>query len=137
MSKKIKRHARRYKRQKNANANILNGHHLLFIRRRWRGGAIRELRQFWYCIVDIPKDTLHKYIHQHIISIPVPSETSARSALEQLKLLDDFGVLSKTDTVQMRLNILIAIFDCMEEATADGLRKQLAIVNEFNQGSSK
>lgn len=91
------------------------------------------LRRHHYCIVCIPKDTVHKHIHNSIPFIPPPREITAGSALEQLALLERFGGISQSDPIEKRLLVLAALFDCVDQATADAFRKQLEIVREFNK----
>ena len=132
MAKKKKRYNKRRKRKdRRVNANICDQHHLCFIRRRWSTGAIRELRQFHYCIMPLPKATLHKYIRQNMTHIPVPSEIAARNTLDQLLYLERFGAISDDDPIEKRLMLLAALFDCIAQPTADGFRRQLQIVHEF------
>ena len=134
MSKKSKRLRRRIKRsrkQKAVNGTIKDVHHILYMRKAWKSGAIGELRLYWYCRIPIPRDTLHRQIHTELKFIPVPRHTNARHTLEQLEYLVHYGGISEKDSIEKRLKVLIALFDCCEQPTADALREQLAIVNRF------
>ena len=90
-----------------------------------------ELRNFHYCIVLIPRDTLHRYIHEEIATIHPPKPINAKEALNHLRLLEQHGAINDGDDIEKRLKILIALFDCVELSTTDGLRQQLKIVREF------
>lgn len=113
------------------NPKAINGHHLCWQRRYWKKGAIKELREFHYCVVQIPKNTLHKYIHEKMNLIPVPKEENARFALEQLEYLYSINAIRNDDTLDKRLNLLAALFDCVDQPTADAFRKQLSIIHDF------
>lgn len=72
-------------------------------------------------------------IHSEVSHIPVPRNSSIKSALEQLKLLEQRGGICQEDSIEKRLMVLHALFDCIEPATADALKKQLEIVREYNK----
>lgn len=134
MSKKKRRLKKRIKqsyKRNPLNPTSKDVHHLLWTRRSWKGGAIGELRMHWYCRIPIPRETLHREIHHYIGSIPVPRYQSARSALEQLGYLEKYGGISKEDPIDKRLRVLIALFECTENDTANALKVQLEIVNRF------
>lgn len=134
MAKKKRRYLRRIKKQKKQmQANLYDRHHLCFIKRRWNKGSIYELRQFHYCIILIPKNTLHHFIHENMTNIPIPSELAAEGALEQLRNLEKYGAISDDDPIEKRLNLLAALFDCIAQPTADGFREQLALIRKFNK----
>lgn len=130
MSKK-KRRYERHKKRHGGNPKACDVHHILFIRRQWSQGYAKAIRQFHYCMISLPKNTVHRAIHEGMSLIPVPSNTAARGAYEQLLLLDRYGVLRDTDPIEKRLALLIALFDCVAQPTADGLRKQLAIIQKY------
>lgn len=138
MSKKKRRLKKRIKqsRKKNPPSDVTKDiHHLLWTRKTWKGGAVGQLRMHWYCRMPIPRDTLHKEIHHYIGSIPVPRYYSAKCALEQLGYLEKYGGISNEDPIEKRLKVLIALFECIEDCTADALKIQLAIVERFNKPS--
>ena len=105
--------------------------HLCFQKRHWRGGYLAELRDFPYCVVSIPRDSLHRYIHEWMSDVPAPRNVNAKSALLQLRMLEGYGAISENDSIEKRLRLLIALFDCVEQPTADAFRKQLDIVCKF------
>ena len=127
MSKKRK--AR--KRERRIQSNVLNRHHICFIGRNWSRGYAAALRNFHYCIIPIPRDTLHSLIHANINTVPVPRGKSAKDVLDHLMMLERYGAISDEDDIEKRLNLLASLFDCMEQPTADGFRKQLRIVRKF------
>ena len=106
-------------------------HHLCFIARRWKTGYLAELRKFHYCIVLIPRDSLHRLIHENVGSIPPPSGANAKDALRHLRSLEKYGAISDSDPIEKRLKVLIALFDCCEQAKADEFRRQLGVVCKF------
>lgn len=112
-----------------------NSHHLLWQRRQWAHGDIKALRTYHYCIVDIPANSLHRYIHENMRSVPIPSQESAKRVLGHLRYLEKYGGISERDPIEKRLKVLIALFDCSEQRTADSLKKQLKLVQEFEEPS--
>lgn len=108
-------------------------HHTLWYKKSYSKGWAKKLRDHWYCIVEIPRDTLHRKIHYEVAYIPVPRAIIIKSALEQLDLLERFGGISNKDDIERRLMVLHALFDCSEPQTADAIRKQLEVVREFKK----
>lgn len=106
-------------------------HHLLWYRREYNKGWAKRLRDHWYLSVEIPRDTLHRQIHCEVAHIPVPRVIAIKSALEQLDLLEKFGGISRKDSIEKRLAVLVALFDCIEPPTYDALKKQYEIVCKF------
>ena len=134
MSKKKRRLRKRIKqsyRQNPSNPSTKDIHHLLWTRKSWKGGAIGELRMYWYCRVAIPKETLHREIHHHLKNVPVPRYQSAKSVLQQLGYLEKYGGISEKDPIEKRLKVLITLFECIEDDTTNALKMQLEIVNKF------
>lgn len=111
-------------------------HHLLYQRRFWHGDALVALRDYWYCKAEIPKNTLHRRIHSIVQDVPAPKVTNAKSALEQLRTLERYEVIHEDDTIERKLEVLIALFDSVEQPTAEALRKQLDIVHKFYEKPS-
>ena len=137
MAKKKRRHRKSINRHKKCNFSVKDRHHLCWTKRKWERGIWLRLRLHPYCIVMLPRNTLHKYIHKYIRYIPLPSEKSVQFALEHLELLEESGGIRMDDPVEKRLKVLIALFDYTDQETADAFRKQLAIVCEYNGGSLK
>lgn len=108
-------------------------HHLLWYKREYSKGWAKRIRDHWYLHIEIPRDTLHRKIHYEVAHIPVPRVVSIKGALEQLNLLEKFGGISRNDTIEKRLMVLMALFDCIEPATYNALKKQYDIVCEFNK----
>ena len=131
MSKKKRRFEKHRPTQPTRPMRSYDNHHLCFIKARWCRGPIKELRQFHYCIVPLPKSTLHKFIHQNMANVPVPREISARQALEQLRMLEKANAIHDYDPIEKRLALLASLFDCIEQPTADGFRKQLELVRFY------
>lgn len=126
---------RRSNRSKKCRVRSMPGgcdtHHLCFTRRNWVGRYAKLIRGHPYFKVVIPRQTLHRYIHMSMDAIIPPSEIAAKAAYEQVKLLEQTGALKGTDPLEKRLRVLIALFDCIAQPTADGFREQLRIVRNF------
>lgn len=133
MSKKKRRFKRqtRHTSKRSTSVHVVDRHHLCFTRRNWGNEYARTLRQLQYCSVYIPKEGLHRFIHQNMAGIPAPSSMAAKSALEQLQYLKNYGAINDNDPIEKRLNLLAALFDCVAQPTADGFRKQLSIVHKY------
>lgn len=105
-------------------------HHLLWYKRDYSKGWAKRLRDHWYCRVDIPRDTLHREIHNQVRYVPVPRIFIIKEALYQLNLLERFGGISPNDPIEKRLRVLMALFDCCEPATYNALLKQLDVCKQ-------
>lgn len=110
-----------------------DNHHLFFTRKSWGYGAYNKLRLFHYCIVPIPRETLHRYIHTNLEAIPVPDMAIAEEVLQKLQLLDYVGVLKEKDPIEKRLRLLAKLFDGKADLTANALRKELDLVYRFKE----
>lgn len=111
-------------------------HHIFFMRRRWAGGLRGKLRNHAYCMAYIPKNTLHHEIHEAVKYVPLPRESSVNVVLWHLKLLKSQGATHDNDSLERRLVVLIALFDYIEQPTADALRAQLEVVRRFYHNPS-
>lgn len=132
MAKKKRKKKSRPKKVQVVNIDL---HHLCYQRRHWNKGSAYDIRRLHYCIVPIPRSTLHRSIHEYIGDIPVPSESNAKTVLTQLRLLKHYGAIGDGDSVEKRLRVLIALFGRSgEDPTADALKKQLEVVHEFYKG---
>ena len=130
MSKKQKRLIRRARKQQNTNNGQRDCHHIFYQRRNWSRGALTVLRQFHYCKVYLPKNTVHRMIHVCVGNISPPKPVNADEALKQLRCLEKYGAISDSDGIEKRLKVLIALFDEVEPGTTLGLKRQLAVVRE-------
>lgn len=108
-------------------------HHLCFTRRSWDYGLSRKLRIHPYCRVLIPRDDLHIYIHKNMQYVAVPDDVTTKCALSQLALLAKYGAISGDDDIEKRLLVLTALFECIDQPTANGFREQLRLVREFRK----
>ena len=63
--------------------------------------------------------------------VPVPRDYSAEQALEQLLMLESANALHEDDPIEKRLKLLASLFDCIDQPTADGFRKQLELVRYY------
>lgn len=105
-------------------------HHLLWYKREYNKGWAKRIRDHWYCRVGIPRDTLHRKIHCEVAHIPVPKVFVIKDALYQLELLERFGGISRDDPIEKRLQVLMALFDCVEPKTYEALKKQYEVCKQ-------
>ena len=106
-------------------------HHIFYIRSEWEKGRLDELRLHPYCVVRVDRDTLHRYIHTHLAYIPAPKERVVQEVLYHLRYLSQYGAISLNDSLEARLTVLISLFECISQPTAEALKEQLKIVREF------
>lgn len=133
MSKKSKGHHKRHKKAKKVNYNAVDRHHLCWTKREWRSGYLLDLRLHPYCVVLIPRDTLHHKLHTKMKHVPPPKPRSVKNALYHLDLLYQAGAINYDDPIEKRLKLLAALFDCTDQPTADAFRKQLKIICEYKE----
>ena len=126
MSKKRKR-----RRVVCPNNKAEDRHHLCYMGKRWKHGYCKALRNHWYMIIKIPKNTLHSYIHHCLQNIPPPKDNGAKEAYATLFTLERMGEIRETDSIERRLTLLIALFNLSDPLTADAFKKQLSIVRQF------
>ena len=112
---------------------VLNSHHILWTKRNWRKGYAGKLRSHWYFKIAIPLE-LHRYIHANMVGIPRCNEAMCEAALYQMKLLEGYGVLHKSDSLKIRLELLICILDTGQSETAEALKQELTLVEHFDPG---
>ena len=103
-------------------------HHLFFPRKEYRVASLKALREHPYCKVNIPKKTTHRTLHIILESVPTPRGVNATEAIKQLDWLMGRGAISLSDPPSKRLEILAALFDCVDQPTADVLRQQADIL---------
>lgn len=106
-------------------------HHLCWPKKKWCRGYLKALRDHWYLKVTIPKQTLHAKIHHLIKGIPLPSGWAAKEAYKQIVNLEHYSAIHNYDTVEKRLELLISLFSCCSQPTADALTEELNIVRKF------
>lgn len=133
MSKKKRRYKKR-KRNTNTISSSVNCHHILWQKRHWNKGWSKTLRELPYCKVTIPKDTLHRHIHENLVDIPVPEEEHCLTALECIRSWLEGGYIHEDDTIERRIEVLIICFKWNSPKTAEALIKQLDIVKTYKGG---
>lgn len=106
-------------------------HHLCWPRSSWNAGYAHAIRNYPYFVVELPKDTVHREIHHQMRQVPVPSAFAAHTAWQQIKILEHFGVLHPDDPPEKRLGILVGLFDCSSQKTADAFRRQAKIIRKY------
>lgn len=134
MSKrKKKKKLARKKALRRPRSSVCDMHHLCWTRRNWSSPLARSLRLHPYCIVSIPKNTLHWYIHQNMEKVPVPDQKSLAYAIKQLEMMELVEEIRPDDPIEKRLRVLANLFDtCDQRTTANAFRRQLQIVCEFS-----
>lgn len=105
--------------------------HILYIHREWSRVYLNRLRLHPYCVINIPRDTLHHFIHANLEKIPAPRGESAKEVLFHLQYLSEHKAISLKDPIEKRIVLLISLFNYMEPATTEALKKQLALVRSF------
>lgn len=105
-------------------------HHICYTRKKWKVGKLRCVRIHQYCVIRLPRE-LHENVHAVVPEVPTPRGDTAGYVKEQLDYLLDFGAISINDSFEKRLSVLIALFECIEQPTADALKKQLQLAHEF------
>lgn len=100
-------------------------HHIFYPHSAWKTGWAKELRNYWYCVLMLPRETVHRKIHFEVPFIEREEGLAYKQALDQLTFLDEFGVLHETDDLEARLNLLICLLDNGVSPTAESLKKQL------------
>lgn len=103
------------------------------MRNEWNKGELDRLRLYPYCIIEMDRDTIHRYLHNHLACIPAPKECSIERVLFQLNCLMEHDAISLDDPIEKRLSVLIALFECSEQPTADALREQLRLIHEYKK----
>ena len=129
--KKARRNRRKYKRS--PMYREYDVHHIFFQGCKWRMRWAKRLREMPYCKVVLQRTTVHNAIHHHVNTVPVPKEINAKIAVEALEKLKQYQAISSTDSVEKRLQVLIALFECVEEPTAKALKAQLEVVSSFEK----
>lgn len=135
MSKKRRRYQKKHHKKKTFVCTCQDRHHLFWTRTEYaKHFWANKLRLHEYCIVPIPKSTLHREIHHEVRWVPIPREEICKQTYEELERLRSFGVL-KEDNIIKRLNLLIFILEYAADDTTDALKKQLEIATRFYKKS--
>lgn len=113
------------------NKNPLDRHHIFYPRKEWNQGKLDKLRLHPYCIFSLDRDTIHRYLHIHLAFIPTPSRKIIDRVIFQLNALEKRGAIGPADSLEKRLIVLTALFECSAQPTADALKEQLRLVREF------
>ena len=103
-------------------------HHLCYIGYQWARGYAKLLRNYHYCVVSIPKDTLHRLIHVKLHSVIPPSGLAAKNVYGRLVSMEKSGEISSNDTIEKRLRLLYDLFKNEDPDTALGFMRQYEIV---------
>lgn len=79
----------------------------------------------------IPKNTLHRFIHEKVNDVPLADGQSCKIAVQAINNWLEAGYISLDDPVDRKLEVLAGIFNKTSPKTADVLRKQLNIVRDY------
>ena len=82
-------------------------------------------------VVEVPASTLHRRIHAELSGIPIIRQSSAKSVLDEFGRLERAGVLKPDAPLSKRIELLIFMLECVEPATVKALKKQLAVVTDY------
>lgn len=133
MSKKKRRYNRKKQnKKKNVSSSCCDRHHLFWTRRSYSQHPwALKLRNHPYCIVPIPKNTLHREIHHYIPKVPLPNEQTCQSTYEQLVMLEEHGALKDSDGIIKRLDLLIFVMKYAADDTVEVLEHQRVIASRY------
>lgn len=132
MAKK-KRRKKKY-RKAPSNCARSNNHHLLWERARWvKHPWACSLRSHPACIVTMDAQQ-HARLHERISHIPVASEDACELAYNEVNKLWNDGVLTSDTSVDVRISLLICIFEYIAQPTADALKEQITLIREIRGG---
>ena len=120
-------------KKRRVNLHAKDWHHCLFQKRHWKSGWAKVLREHSYCGAMIPKNTLHRFIHEGVNDVPLADGKSCRIAIEAINNWLEAGYISLDDPVERKLEVLIGIFNKISPKTANVLQKQLDIVRNYNE----
>lgn len=132
MSKKKRRYSKKLKKKQRTQvvSNCCDRHHIFWTRRSYSQHPwALKLRNHPYCIVLIPKNTLHREIHQNVVEVPLPSEMVCESTFKELNRLWDFGAITENDGIIKRLDLLIFIMKYAADDTVEVLQQQRDIAS--------
>lgn len=119
------------KRKSYRKNNGKDKHHIWYQARHYSKGSLASLRQYPYSKIMIPRETLHRTIHEFVGDIPAPSQLTAQRVLNELRRLYRVGEIGDDDNFEERLSVIISLLDFTDQPTVDALKRQLAIVREF------
>lgn len=122
---------KKHRKRQHFNPSIKDLHHLLYQNRHWNLPWEKRLRNHEYCKMYIPRDTLHRMIHEHIGDVPAPGDQACKVAYEAINSWLDAGFASYNDDLPTRLENLRICFAAKYPATAEALEKQKQIVLAF------
>lgn len=118
----------KHRKQRRVNDKTRDIHHIFWSRKDWHDGCANLIRDHWYCKVSIPKNTLHKEIHNNVTHVPVPPIGELKRAFSHLAEMEQYGIIKKNDDIERRLVMLIPLF---EGTTKQALQHQFNVVSDF------
>lgn len=124
------------KRQRNPPPNERDYHHIFYQRRHYDRYWAKRLREHHYAGALVPRETLHRQIHDKIHDVPTPNEDVCEWLWHELTALADDGIIDvKHDHLEQRLTTIIELlreYDAEQlDATIAILRWQWQIVHKF------
>lgn len=118
------------KKQRGNLAERYDRHHVFYQRRHYTTSLAKALRDHPYCLVPIPRDSLHHAIHNVVVDVPVPEAKVLKTVLRRLDALWDAGTITPLDTIEQRLELLITLLTAAP-ATQQALQAQLVICRQY------
>lgn len=131
VSKKKRRYGKKHHKRRAVDLHTTDWHHCLFMRRNWEKGWAKRLREHRYCGSQIPKNTLHRQIHEAVRNVPTPDDWYCAQIYEAIESWIEGGFIHIDDPIDKKLEMLIKCFQVKYPATAEALRKELEVVHQF------
>ena len=121
-------------KKKRRGSNVTDVHHILWQARHWKSGWSKALRTHYYLRVRIPRDTLHRRIHEFVGDIPCPSGRCCKIAFLAIEEALDNGEISFDDRIEDRISFLIGVWKEECPDTVRALSRQRDIISNFYNG---
>lgn len=118
--------------------SVMDTHHICYSRKSWNTQWAHKLREHPYMKVRIPRDTLHRQIHDACDTITPPPEWISEALWFELEELYQNGIVDRHDNIHQRLTVLLAELSEFDDPelgkTVDQLLLQKRIVHRFYTG---
>lgn len=135
----VSKKKRRYKKKQSKKKYRANDCHHIFWTRRSYGKSpwTQKLRSHPYCIVFIPKDTIHAAIHREMDGVPLPNDITCESVVRELNRLWAFGAIKDSDSLAFRIDLLVFMMKYVADDTVEALERQKNISLENSTSATK
>lgn len=107
-------------------------HHILWQRRHYNCGWSKRLREHPYLRLLVPRETLHRKIHEYVGDIPCPPEADCKLAYMSIEAGLISGRLQPDDSLTKRIIELLEIWKDTDTRTYSALERQLEVVVSFS-----